>query len=93
MPDALRSSLPLSLAILGSRVLGLVREMVFAALFGAGAVADAYQVAFRVPNLLRDLFAEGVLLFYARLRPCRDLRRIQSASQRLRPYVESRSRQ
>lgn len=61
MPDALRSSLPLSLAILGSRVLGLVREMVFAALFGAGAVADAYQVAFRVPNLLRDLFAEGAL--------------------------------
>jgi putative peptidoglycan lipid II flippase len=61
MPDALRSSLPLSLAILGSRVLGLVREMVFAALFGAGAIADAYQVAFRVPNLLRDLFAEGAL--------------------------------
>lgn len=61
MPDALRSSLPLSLAILASRVLGLVREMVFAALFGAGAVADAYQVAFRVPNLLRDLFAEGAL--------------------------------
>ena len=61
MPDALRSSLPLSLAILASRVLGLAREMVFAALFGAGAVADAYQVAFRVPNLLRDLFAEGAL--------------------------------
>lgn len=59
--DALRSSLPLSLAILASRVLGLVREVVFAALFGAGAVADAYQVAFRVPNLLRDLFAEGAL--------------------------------
>ncbi len=59
--DALRSSLPLSVAILASRVLGLLREMMFAALFGAGAVADAYQVAFRVPNLLRDLFAEGAL--------------------------------
>ncbi len=61
MPDALRSSAPVSLAILASRVLGLVRETVFAALFGAGAIADAYQVAFRVPNLLRDLFAEGAL--------------------------------
>ncbi|MFO0637312.1 MAG: lipid II flippase MurJ [Nannocystaceae bacterium] len=59
MPDALRSSVPVSLAILGSRVLGLGREVVFAALFGAGAIADAYQVAFRIPNLLRDLFAEG----------------------------------
>ncbi|MBX7078406.1 MAG: murein biosynthesis integral membrane protein MurJ [Nannocystaceae bacterium] len=61
MPDALRSSVPVSLAILGSRVLGLAREVVFAALFGAGAIADAYQVAFRIPNLLRDLFAEGAL--------------------------------
>jgi putative peptidoglycan lipid II flippase len=61
MPDALRSSLSLSVAIMASRVLGLGREVVFAALFGAGAIADAYQVAFRVPNLLRDLFAEGAL--------------------------------
>ncbi len=61
MPDALGSSSRISAAIFGSRVLGLVRESVFAALFGAGAVADAYQVAFRVPNLLRDLFAEGAL--------------------------------
>ncbi|HET6585769.1 MAG TPA: murein biosynthesis integral membrane protein MurJ, partial [Nannocystaceae bacterium] len=59
--DALGSSARVSAAIFGSRVLGLVRESVFAALFGAGAVADAYQVAFRVPNLLRDLFAEGAL--------------------------------
>ncbi len=46
-----------------SRVLGLVREMVFAALFGAsaGPAADAFTVAFRIPNLLRDLFAEGAL--------------------------------
>jgi putative peptidoglycan lipid II flippase len=57
----LRSALPISIAVLASRVLGLVRETVFAALFGAGAIADAYQVAFRVPNLLRDLFAEGAL--------------------------------
>jgi putative peptidoglycan lipid II flippase len=61
LSGALGSSARISAAIFGSRVLGLVRESVFAALFGAGAVADAYQVAFRVPNLLRDLFAEGAL--------------------------------
>jgi putative peptidoglycan lipid II flippase len=44
-----------------SRVLGLVREQVFAALLGAGLYADAFQAAFRIPNLLRDLFAEGAL--------------------------------
>ena len=50
-----------SVAILISRVLGLVRDQVFAKLFGAGAFNDAWQVAFRIPNLLRDLFAEGAL--------------------------------
>jgi putative peptidoglycan lipid II flippase len=44
-----------------SRVLGLVREQLFAALLGASAAADAFNVAFRIPNLLRDLFAEGAL--------------------------------
>ncbi len=44
-----------------SRVLGLVREQVFAAMFGAGLAIDAFVVAFRIPNLLRDLFAEGAL--------------------------------
>ena len=44
-----------------SRLLGLVREQVFAALLGAGMYADAFQAAFRIPNLLRDLFAEGAL--------------------------------
>lgn len=44
-----------------SRVLGLVREQVFAALLGAGLHADAFQIAYRIPNLLRDLFAEGAL--------------------------------
>jgi putative peptidoglycan lipid II flippase len=44
-----------------SRVLGLAREQVFAALLGAGLHADAFQIAFRIPNLLRDLFAEGAL--------------------------------
>ncbi|GAB4058018.1 murein biosynthesis integral membrane protein MurJ [Uliginosibacterium sediminicola] len=42
-----------------SRVLGLVREMLIANLFGAGMTTDAFNVAFRLPNLLRRLFAEG----------------------------------
>ncbi|MBN2266375.1 MAG: murein biosynthesis integral membrane protein MurJ, partial [Candidatus Aminicenantes bacterium] len=44
-----------------SRVMGLVREAVFAHLFGVGAATDAFNVAFRIPNLLRDLFAETSL--------------------------------
>ena len=44
-----------------SRVLGVVREQVLAALFGAGNAMDAYNVAFRIPNLVRDLFAEGAM--------------------------------
>ncbi|HAC28948.1 MAG TPA: murein biosynthesis integral membrane protein MurJ, partial [Marinobacter hydrocarbonoclasticus] len=42
-----------------SRVLGLVRDMVIARYFGAGAGADAFFVAFKIPNFLRRLFAEG----------------------------------
>jgi putative peptidoglycan lipid II flippase len=49
------------IAILSSRLLGLIREMVFAGLFGAGKNLDAFLMAFRLPNLLRDLLAEGAL--------------------------------
>jgi putative peptidoglycan lipid II flippase len=44
-----------------SRVLGVVREQVLASFFGASDAMDAYNVAYRVPNLLRDLFAEGAM--------------------------------
>jgi hypothetical protein len=44
---------------LASRITGLVREQIMAATFGASAVTDAFNVAFRIPNLLRRLFAEG----------------------------------
>jgi len=44
-----------------SRVLGLMREQVQSYYFGAGLVTDAFLAAFRIPNLLRDLFAEGAL--------------------------------
>ncbi len=56
-----RSASIVSLAVMGSRILGLVREVVFASYFGAGFATDAFFIAFRVPNLLRDLFAEGAL--------------------------------
>ncbi|HWQ31318.1 MAG TPA: murein biosynthesis integral membrane protein MurJ [Blastocatellia bacterium] len=56
-----RSAGIVSLAVMGSRVLGLVREQVFAFYFGASFANDAFIVAFRIPNLLRDLFAEGAL--------------------------------
>jgi putative peptidoglycan lipid II flippase len=48
-------------AILCSRVLGLIREIVVASLFGASRNLDAFLTAFRAPNMLRDLFAEGAL--------------------------------
>ena len=51
----------LSAATMTSRVLGLVRDQLFAALVGANQWSDAFVVAFRIPNLLRDLFAEGAL--------------------------------
>ena len=49
------------IAVMCSRVLGLIREQLFAGLFGAGYAYDAFVVAFRIPNLLRDLFGEGAL--------------------------------
>ncbi len=51
----------IGLAVMCSRLLGLLREQVFAALFGGGMAMDAFTAAFRIPNLLRDLFAEGAL--------------------------------
>lgn len=50
-----------SAATMASRLLGLIRDQLFAALVGANRFSDAYVVAFRIPNLLRDLFAEGAL--------------------------------
>jgi putative peptidoglycan lipid II flippase len=56
-----RAAGTVSVAVMASRLLGLVREQVFAGFFGAGYAFDAFVVAFRIPNLLRDLFAEGAL--------------------------------
>lgn len=49
----------IGVAILCSRILGFVRDVVIASAFGTGAAAQAFVVAFRVPNMLRDLVAEG----------------------------------
>ena len=59
-PSTLRSSMPISIAIMVSRVLGVARDAILLALFPV-ALTDAYRVAFQIPNLLRDLFAEGAL--------------------------------
>ncbi len=56
-----RSAGLISLATMSSRLLGLVRDLVLADVFGASHQMDAYTVAFRIPNLLRDLFAEGAM--------------------------------
>jgi putative peptidoglycan lipid II flippase len=49
----------IGVATFSSRILGFVRDMVLARLFGATPAADAFFVAYRIPNLLRELFAEG----------------------------------
>ena len=48
-----------SLLTLVSRVSGLLRDLLMASMFGANALTDAFNVAFRIPNLFRRLFAEG----------------------------------
>jgi len=58
-PSLLRSSVVVGAMTLLSRVLGLLRDIVIAHGFGAGASADAFFVAFKIPNFLRRLFAEG----------------------------------
>jgi putative peptidoglycan lipid II flippase len=57
--NLLKAASTVSLLTLASRVTGLVREQLMAAAFGASAITDAFNVAFRIPNLLRRLFAEG----------------------------------
>jgi len=59
--QVVKSAGSVGIAVFTSRILGLIREQVMAVLFGAGYAMDAFVVAFRIPNLLRDLFAEGAL--------------------------------
>src|SRR5437667_1020665 len=57
--NLLRGLLAVSSLTLVSRILGYARDFVIARAFGAGLATDAFFVAFRIPNLLRRLFAEG----------------------------------
>src|SRR6266852_5842720 len=59
--SVVRSASVVSAAIFLSRITGLIREIAMARLFGAGQVYDAFLLGFRIPNLTRDLFAEGAL--------------------------------
>ena len=54
-----KSASLVSLLTLASRITGLVRQLLIAAMFGAGPLTDAFNVAFRIPNMFRRLFAEG----------------------------------
>ena len=54
-----KSASTVSLLTLASRITGLVRELLVAATFGASGLTDAFNVAFRIPNLFRRLFGEG----------------------------------
>jgi putative peptidoglycan lipid II flippase len=86
-PGLLRSSGLVGMLTMLSRVLGLVRDMVIARYFGAGADADAFFVAFKIPNFLRRLFAEGafnqafvpVLSSYRQQESIGDVRRLINA--------------
>ena len=60
-PRTGRAAFVIGIAILASKVLGLVREMAFARFFGNSVPADAFRVAFRLPNLLQNLFGETAL--------------------------------
>ncbi|MEW6170656.1 MAG: lipid II flippase MurJ, partial [Candidatus Omnitrophota bacterium] len=57
----LKSAGVISLATFISRILGFVRDVLMAALFGTTGVMEAFVVAFRIPNLLRDLMGEGAM--------------------------------
>ncbi|MFH0753736.1 MAG: murein biosynthesis integral membrane protein MurJ [Candidatus Omnitrophota bacterium] len=59
MKGILRSTSMMSLGTLASRILGFVRDIIFARYFGTAAGADAFVLAFRLPNLFRDLIGEG----------------------------------
>lgn len=84
----MRSGMIVSVMTMLSRVMGLARDVVIAALFGAGSGADAFFVAFKVPNFLRRLFAEGafnqafvpVLSEYATQRSKEEVRELLDAT-------------
>lgn len=85
--SVMRAAGLVGVATFSSRILGFIRDMVLARLFGATPAADAFFVAFRIPSLLRELFAEGsmssafipVFTEYRTLRSQRDAWELASA--------------
>lgn len=61
MKSYLKSTIVVSTSTLVSRILGLIRDIALASVFGAGIVLDAFVLAFTIPNLFRRLFGEGAL--------------------------------
>ena len=61
MSQMLKSSGAMAAATMTSRILGMLREMVYARFMGDGWVAGAFQLAFMIPNLFRRLLGEGAL--------------------------------
>src|ERR1700744_3171888 len=60
-PHGRAAALAVATGILLSKLIGLIRERVFAYYFGNSMAADAFKAAFRIPNMLQNLFGEGVL--------------------------------
>src|SRR6267142_5569734 len=56
-----RSAFMVGAGILISRIIGLIRQRVFAYYFGLSAAGDAFSAAFRIPNFLQNIFGEGAL--------------------------------
>ena len=83
----LRSASVVSVFTLASRVTGLVRELLMASMFGASALTDAFNVAFRIPNLFRRLFAEGA--FSQAFVPVLAASRAQHGDQATREVIDS----
>lgn len=85
--NLLRAASLVSLLTLLSRITGLVREQLIAASFGASALTDAFNVAFRIPNLFRRLFAEGAFsqAFVPLLGQCR----VQDGDQATRTLIHA----
>ena len=59
--SAVKATGKIGIAVMLSRVLGLIRDVFMLHLYGTSILAECFNLAFRIPNLLRDLFAEGAL--------------------------------
>ncbi len=82
-----KSASIVSLMTLASRVTGLVRDLLMASIFGANALTDAFNVAFRIPNLFRRLFAEGA--FSQAFVPVLAASRAQEGEERTRQLISN----